>query len=47
MMPGRPVTRRASLIAASIASVPELQKNTRSKQEFSTSSFASSTIGMV
>jgi hypothetical protein len=31
---------RASLIAASIASVPELQKNARSPNEWSTRSFA-------
>ena len=36
---------RASLIAPSLASAPQLVKNTRSKQEFCVNSVASSIIG--
>jgi hypothetical protein len=36
---------RASFMAASLASAPELQKNTLSAKEFSTSSFASFICG--
>jgi hypothetical protein len=45
--PGLPVALRAYLIAASIASAPELQKNARAPPNRSDSRSASSAIGVV